>query len=85
MMYFRILALLVPLLLLACETVPSDFVAVCPPVAAYSPAFEKQLQTEMASLPDSSALVVAMRDYLRLRDQVRECRLENNSDAVSRS
>ena len=59
--------------LAGCETVPSDFRVVCPPVRIYSKGFQSQVLRELDALPDSSALRVVTRDYLELRDSLRDC------------
>ncbi|WP_370571594.1 hypothetical protein [Phaeobacter sp. SYSU ZJ3003] len=48
-------------------------VAACPPVVEYSTEFQAQAAEELAMLPDGSAIVEMMGDYLVMRDQVRAC------------
>jgi len=50
-------------------------------VEVYSAEFMHSLETEIVALPDSSALSVAMRDYLAERDRLRECRATDPADA----
>lgn len=54
--------------------VPSDFVAVCPPVRDYSAAFNNEVARELEAQPASSSIRIMLRDYLELRDALRSCR-----------
>jgi hypothetical protein len=49
-------------------------VAECPALTLYDGAFNAQLADEVDILPETSALLRAVRDYISLRDQVRACR-----------
>jgi starvation-inducible outer membrane lipoprotein len=60
-------------LLTSCKTVPSDTSA-CPEPQAYSRTFMQQLAGEVMQLPDGTAIVVALNDYAKLRNEVRACR-----------
>ena len=51
----------------------SGGVAACPPVVEYSREFQAQAAEELARLPDGSALVEMMSDYVVMRDQARGC------------
>jgi hypothetical protein len=82
MMRFPTWPLIAMLLMAGCETVPSDFVAVCPPVSVYSERFQARLSDELRTLPESSNIAIIVRDYLKLRDDLRECRLERASDVT---
>lgn len=59
---------------------PHAVEAFCPPVAIYSQEFQSQFARELRALPDSSAISVALADYLSLRDVIRECRLDLDAD-----
>jgi hypothetical protein len=48
-------------------------VTACPPVPAYSDAFQARLAEEVHALPPDSALGRAIVDYGRLRAQLRAC------------
>jgi hypothetical protein len=48
-------------------------VAACPPVVEYSREFQAQAAEEMASLPESSAIVEMLSDYPVMRVQARAC------------
>src|SRR5262245_60894727 len=43
-----------------------------PPVIEYSPQFQRKAMLELQALPEDSSLRTFLRDYLRLRDQLRE-------------
>jgi hypothetical protein len=58
---------------------PSNFHVICPPVKRYSQPFQKQLASEIDELPESSALLTAMQDYIELRDQLRDCSGHENT------
>jgi hypothetical protein len=61
--------------LTGCATAGFDAggVAACPPVVEYSTEFQAQAAEELAMLPDGSAIVEMMGDYVVMRDQVRAC------------
>ena len=46
----------------------------CPPVVESSREFQAQAAEELAMLPDGSAIVEMMGDYVVIRDQARSCR-----------
>ena len=62
-------------LLTGCTTAGFDNggVAACPPVVEYSREFQARAAEELATLPDGSAIVEMMGDYVVMRDQVRAC------------
>lgn len=66
---------IIPVLLAitACTTTP---VAVCPPLKEYPESFSNLLANEIEAMPADSATVVAIGDYIALRDAVRACRGE---------
>ena len=66
-------------LLSACATAgfETGIVAVCPPVAEYSLEEQERAAEELAMLPDVSAVVEMMGDYVVLRDQARGCENTN--------
>ena len=47
--------------------------AACPPVVEYSREFQARAAEELALLPNGSALVEMISDYVVMRDQVRAC------------
>lgn len=67
-------ALVMPLLT-SCGQGVSDLKApsACPAIVPYSAEFQAKLADELAALPAESVLIVAMLDYKRERDQLREC------------
>ena len=61
-------------LLSACATVSSErVVRACPPVVEYSREIRNRAATELALLPDRSAVVQMMADYAVMREQSRGC------------
>ncbi len=48
-------------------------VAACPPVVEYSREFQARAAEELASLPNGSAVIQMMSDYVVMRDQSRVC------------
>ncbi len=70
-MRVALLALLSALGLAACGTPPG---IACPPVVAYSRAFEARLLAELEALPPSAALGEFVADAITLRDAARACR-----------
>lgn len=59
----------------ACSTAPVRVTA-CPPLVVYDSDFADRMVIEIRTLPEDSALISAMADYLVLRDQVRRCQSE---------
>ncbi len=61
--------------LTGCATAAFDAVGVaaCPPVVEYSREFQARAAEELATLPDGSAILEMMSDYVVMRDQVRAC------------
>ena len=62
--------LLATICLVGCATTISS----CPPLRAYTPAFQERAAAELAGLPAESALAEMIADYGQLRDRVRLCR-----------
>jgi hypothetical protein len=54
----------------ACATTTSNSV-VCPELVRYTPGFQTQAADEAEMLPEGSALVTLIEDYLHLRDRIR--------------
>lgn len=51
----------------------------CPPLAQYSPEWNESLADELASLPeDYTSIPMAITDYAKMRDRVRQCRIEKD-------
>ena len=48
-------------------------VAACPPVVKYSREFQARAAEELALLPNGSAVIEMMSDYVVMRDQSRAC------------
>lgn len=63
--------LIVPLLLSGCNQAHSK--SICPPLVAYTPAFQKEAAKEIASLPAAPHVDVLLQDYAMTRDQLRVC------------
>jgi len=55
----------------ACATKASD--DPCPFLIDYAPSFAEALAREVEALPEDSAIVTALSDYVTLRAQVRAC------------
>jgi hypothetical protein len=49
-------------------------VSACPPVVAYSGAFQARAAGELGLLPEGSAIAEMLRDYAVMREQARACR-----------
>ncbi|QEX18473.1 hypothetical protein FRZ44_37800 [Hypericibacter terrae] len=67
------------LMLAACALLAGcapSYVTGCPPVVEYGQDFQTRLADELAPLPNDDPIVVVVRDYKSLRDQVRACRGE---------
>lgn len=62
-------------LLNGCGTVRSEDgrLATCPPVVEYGREFQARAAEELARLPEGSAIVELLSDYVVLRDQTRSC------------
>lgn len=62
-------------LLTGCVTVgfEADGAGACPPVVAYDTRFQSRAADELLLLPDGSAVVELVADYVVLREQVRGC------------
>ena len=66
--------------LAACATgIPEPDLAVCPPVAEYSPDFQTRAADELALLSDESALAEMLSDYAVMREQARACASERSA------
>ena len=50
-----------------------DGVAACPPVVEYSREFQARAAEELALLPEGSAIVEMLSNYVTMRDQARTC------------
>jgi hypothetical protein len=62
------------LLIFFCEAEPPPpAVTVCPPVSAWTLDYQEQLAQEFAKLPKGTAMGTALREHLRLREQLRKC------------
>jgi uncharacterized protein YceK len=59
-----------------CATVGSEplVVSACPPVVEYSAEFQARASEELALLPEGSAVVEMLGDYVVMREQARACR-----------
>ena len=66
----RSLALLLMTSISACATAPSESIA-CPDLETYTTGDQIKAADELGTLPSGSMLEVFVRDYSRLRDQVR--------------
>jgi hypothetical protein len=49
-------------------------ITVCPPTVQWSQSYQSRLADEIERLPKGSAVGEAMREHLRLREQLRRCR-----------
>ena len=57
-----------------CDPEPLPPIAVCPPLAAWNQAYQSRLADEIGRLPQGSAIDEALREHIRLREQLRKCR-----------
>lgn len=53
---------------------PTPPITVCPPIVNWTLEFQEKLATEFARLPKGTATGEALREHLRLREQLRNCR-----------
>ena len=49
-------------------------ITVCPPVPPWNQAYQSRLADEIERLPKGSALGEAIREHIRLREQLRRCK-----------
>ena len=64
------------LFLMWCEAEPlPPAVTVCPPVIIWNQTYQSRLADEISRLPKGSALGEAIREHIRLREQLRRCKL----------
>lgn len=63
------------LFLMWCEQ-PSQppAITVCPPLPAWNQTYQSRLADEVERLPKGSAVGEALREHLRLREQLRRCK-----------
>lgn len=61
-------AALLALLLAGCAST-----TVCPVISEYPYEFQQRLAAEIEPLPDDSAIMRALLDYQRTRDELRQC------------
>lgn len=63
------------LLIFWCEqpAAPPAIVA-CPPLVQWEAEFQGRMANEIEKLPPNSALAVSVRQHLRLREQLRNCK-----------
>ena len=57
-----------------CGTGGFETQGTCPPVVEYSAAEQMRAAAELNALPEGAKVVLMLRDYAVLRDQVRVCR-----------
>jgi hypothetical protein len=57
---------------------PTPPITVCPPVVAWSQDRQSRLADEVERLPKGSAVGEALREHLRLREQLRRCKRQVN-------
>jgi hypothetical protein len=51
----------------------------CPPIAQYSDEWNEELASELDALPeDYTSIPMAIADYAKLRDRVRQCQIERD-------
>lgn len=63
------------LFLMWCEAEPPPpAITVCPPRAEWSLEYQEKLASEFARLPKGTAIGEALREHIRLREQLRRCR-----------
>lgn len=57
-----------------CDPEPLPPITVCPPLIPWTLAYQEQLASELARLPKGTAIGEALREHIRLREQLRKCR-----------
>jgi len=63
------------LFLMWCDPVaPTPPITVCPPLTSWTLEYQEKLAVEFARLPKGTAIGEALREHLRLREQLRKCR-----------
>jgi len=55
------------------QPAPPPAIVTCPAIPAWSQQYQQDLADEIAILPADSPLVLAAREHLRLRAQIRKC------------
>lgn len=60
--------------LMWCDASPPPAITACPPLPPWSQSYQSHLADELERLPNGSALREALREYLRLREQIRRCK-----------
>jgi hypothetical protein len=55
---------------------PSYVRVICPRIQAYSGPFEARLAQQLAEIDEGSPISIALADYMKLRDALRECKLD---------
>lgn len=53
---------------------PPPPVVVCPPMPAWSKAYQSKLADEAEALSPNSAIASQLREHIQLRDRIRRCR-----------
>lgn len=62
------------LFLMWCEQAPPPpVITVCPPIKRWEQNYQSRLADEIERLPKGSAVGEALRDHIRLREQIRAC------------
>jgi len=57
-----------------CEQAPPPpAITVCPPRPAWNKSYQSRLADEIERLPKGSAIREALREHIRLREQIRKC------------
>lgn len=53
---------------------PPPAITVCPPLPSWNHTYQSRLADEVERLPKGSAVGEALREHLRLREQLRRCK-----------
>jgi len=55
------------------QALPPPAITVCPPRPAWNKSYQSRLADEIERLPKGSAIREALREHIRLREQIRKC------------
>lgn len=63
--------------LMWCDPAPPPAITVCPPLPQWSQIYQGKLADELERLPSGTATREALREYLKLREQIRRCKAKD--------
>ncbi len=56
---------------------PPPAITVCPPLPQWSQIYQGKLVDELERLPNGSSIKEALREYVKLREQIRRCKAKD--------